>query len=126
MWVFRNNAFVSAVEDRDMPDQLWVRARVRGDIERFFKGCVIGEVIQTDQADYRFRVVVDRGTFKQALIEAVNELDYDNFKSSIDKGPAGDRRHDWYMRIWSAGMAEQSWEKGQDARRKGNKKGAKS
>lgn len=115
MWVMRNDAFVSVVQDRDMPDQLWCRARLRGDLERFFKryeDCI--EVVQTDDADYRFRCCVDRPMLKQVLSDTVDGIDYTNFKSSIAQGKAGDRRHDWYMKVWSAGMAEQRAEKARE------------
>jgi hypothetical protein len=34
MWLFCEKGFVSIVVDRDDPDRLLVRARVKGDIER--------------------------------------------------------------------------------------------
>lgn len=116
MWIFKNDAFVSIVQDRDMPDQLWARARLRGDLEKFFGNPEGLEVIQTDDADYRFRCAIDRHTVKMALIMAVDQLDYENFKGSIPQTKAGNRRHDWYLRIWSASMTEQRYEV-QDERR---------
>lgn len=130
MWIFKNDAFVSIVEDRDMPDQLWARARVRGDLERFFgrDGDVL-DVIQTDDADYRFRCAVDREMVKRALVEAVDQLDYVNFKSSIATGKAGDDRHHAYLRVWTAMSQYQrdqaALEKLRD-RKPGKKKGPRS
>ena len=139
MWVFRNDAFVSLVQDRDMPDQLWARARVEGHLEAFFRDCIIGEVIETPDADYRYRLAVDRGTVKSALIEAVNDIDYENFKNSIAKTPRGNRYHDALLDVWRAMFGLQRKERdceaaarrraiGQRAaqrRKKGKKKGPK-
>lgn len=129
MWIFKNDAFVSIVEDKDMPDQLWARARIKGDLERFFNDADWLEVIETNDADYRFRAAVDRQIVKMALIKAVDDLDYTNFKSSISQDAKGDRRHRAYLRVWTAMMGWQREEKGiedQRARRKGKKKGAQS
>lgn len=125
MWVFKNNAFVSVVQDRTMPDQLWARARVKGDLERFFDELNL-DVIETNDADYRFRTAVSRDEVAQALTSSVEALDYTNFKSSIDATAKGDRRHRAYLRVWQAMMGYQQEEKGveeQAARRKGKKKG---
>lgn len=110
MWIFKNDAFVSIVEDRDMPDQLWVRARVRGDLERFFgvMGRII-EVVETPSADYRFRCAVDRQMVKVALSDAVADIDYTNFKNSIGTAPVEEERHSAYLRVWTAMMAFQRW-----------------
>lgn len=129
MWIFKNNAFVSIVQDRDLPDQLWVRARVRGDLERFFGHSDWVHVIETPNADYRFRTVVDRTTLKAALSDAVDDVDYPNFKNSIATTPVEDERHNAYLRVWTAMMGFQRWVLGREERlatkrKKGKKKGA--
>jgi hypothetical protein len=112
MWVFLNNAFVSIVEDRDEADLLWVRARVQGDLERFFKP-IPREwranlvVDTTPEADYLFRSCVPRAWVRAALSSALDGVDYDNFKGSIPKNKMGDVRHTFYMRVWNAMMAYQ-------------------
>ncbi len=113
MWIFKNDAFVSIVQDRIMPDQLWVRARVKGDLERFF-GEELKElgltVVETNDADYRFRVTTDRLIVENLVAEAVNSIDYDNFKSSIADDKEGDRRHTAYMGVWSTMLRYQKSE----------------
>jgi|GWRWMinimDraft_5_1066013.scaffolds.fasta_scaffold220185_1 hypothetical protein len=102
MWVFTNNAFISIVQDRDMADQLWARARIKGDLETFFNlSTDLLEVIETADADYRWRCVVDRQLVKVALIKAVDEIDYKNFKNSIPTTKKGNMRHDNYLRVWT-------------------------
>ena len=103
MWIFKNNAFVSIVEDKDWPDALWVRARVAGDLERFFEGTDAAlDVIETPDADYRFRVCVSREIAAKAVTTAVESVDYVNFKNSISNDKAGDRRHHAYLDVWRA------------------------
>lgn len=101
MWVFTNTAFVSAVAHREAPDKLMVRARLKGDFDAFFGGTVPKpEVIETPDADYRFRAVVSRAAFERAVSVAAQAIDYPNFKGSI--AHADDARHDAYMDVWSA------------------------
>ncbi len=108
MWVFRNDSFVSAVEDRLDRDRLWVRGRVKGDVERFFGWPEGSKRVSTSpEADYLFRARVDREEFTEALIEAVDGITYDNFKGSIPKDKVGNLRHDAYMRVWTAVVALQ-------------------
>ena len=101
MWIFTNNAFVSAVRHRSQRDSLMVRARLRGDLERFFDASadVLG-VEETRHADYRFRSTVSDAMFATAFMKSAADIDYPNFKSSI--APNDQHRHDAYMDVWSA------------------------
>lgn len=86
MWLILNNSFVSIVEHRDDPNLLVVRGRFKGDVERFLNPMPAGlNVIEavTPDADYRFRVVVERGDVAHALTRAVQCVRYPNFKDSI-------------------------------------------
>lgn len=96
MWIFLNNAFLSVVRHRSKPGFLLVRARSEGDIELVFQGA---EVDRTDQADYRYRAVVEEGLVAAVIAESILGIDYDNFKGSI---PSEDHdRHEAYMDVWS-------------------------
>jgi hypothetical protein len=96
MWVFLNNAFLSIVENRDNSDELLVRARVKGDIERVFDDITVTE---TPKADYRYRAYVARDQVIEAMVRQVKEIDYANFKGSIpyDDG----MRAMAYADVWS-------------------------
>lgn len=110
MWIFKNDAFVSIVEDRHNSDHLWVRARVKGDLEKFFKGVLEPpqlKVMRTKHADYLFRAVVQRDTVAAAMQMAVLQVDYPNFKNSIAPTKEGDLRHDAYMGVWTKMLAYQ-------------------
>lgn len=107
MWLYLNDAFVSIVQDRDDPtgNTLLVRARVRGDIERFLAGAgqPPPQVQETRRADYRFRVRVPRQTVACAVADAAQRIGYDNFKASV-RGPEPERasRAHAYGRCWQA------------------------
>lgn len=100
MWIFTNNAFVSAVAHRGKPGFMMVRGRVRGDLEAFFS-CLSTpvDVDETEHADYRFRCVVDKASFLRAMVDALAGVDYDNFKNSIPS--LEDERHDAYLGVWT-------------------------
>jgi hypothetical protein len=131
MWVFKNDAFVSLVQDRDMPDQLWARARVRGHLEAFFgEDADVLEVIETPNADYAFRAAVARADVASVLCKSAADVRYENFKKSIPMNRKGDRYHDALMKVWSAMHALQVEERRLDAnaareraRKRGKKKG---
>jgi hypothetical protein len=96
MWIFLNDAFLSAVQHRDEPDNLMVRARRREDLVRVF-----GEqaaIVELANADYPFRVTVPKAGLAALLARRVEAIDYDNFKDSVPE-PG---RHDAYLAVWSA------------------------
>lgn len=109
MWIFLNNAFVSAVEHRDNPKKVLLRARVKGDIEAFVHPLFPTEltiavntgskVFETPDADYRFRLALDKRDFGFLVKWHAEHIDYDNFKGSI--APEEKERHDVYLRVWS-------------------------
>jgi len=97
MWVFLNDAFVSAVEHKDDRRLLVVRARVEGDLERFFTGMDV-EVQRHDDRDYLFRTIVTKEDFARRLSARAELIDYPNFKSSVAARDIG--RHEAYLRVW--------------------------
>ncbi|WP_019024064.1 MULTISPECIES: hypothetical protein [unclassified Thioalkalivibrio] len=103
MWVFLPDCAVSIVAHRDHEDSLLVRARLRGDLERFLAGCEeAGGVTETPDADYRFRAVVQRSVVGAILSDQAAGMEYDNFKNQVR--PDEDLRHSWYYRAWQSGL----------------------
>lgn len=94
MWICLNDAFLSVVSKNCKPDQLLVRARVKGHIEAVFPDAVVSESTTTD---YRYRAVVSRIEVADALIGQVMSLDYSNFKNSV----RDNRLHDAYAAFWN-------------------------
>lgn len=97
MWIFRNDAMLSVVQDRDNKDRLLVRARKDGDIETVFPNA---DTFTDAGADYRFRAWIPREEVAKAVYESVMNIDYGNFKDSINKLDK-DRKYA-YMDVWTA------------------------
>ncbi len=93
MWIFLNDAFLSIVTDRNSA-KLLVRARLSGDIERVFPGAKVAEDMGTD---YRFRAWIERETVADTLHHAVTDINYGNFKNSVQDHA----RHDAYFGVWN-------------------------
>lgn len=100
MWIFTNKSFLSVVEHYDQKkykDVMVVRARRSNDLKAAFPHA---EIIETFDSDYRFRVFVTRRTVQRFLNDAVDDIDYDNFKDSI--APEENERHSAYLKVWMA------------------------
>lgn len=93
MWICLTDAFFSIVDKECGPDELLVRARRPGDIEKVFPNA---KVESREGTDYQFRARVKRTDVANALMMEVIAVDYDNFK-----GATKDRRlHDAYASFW--------------------------
>jgi hypothetical protein len=93
MWICLNKAFLSVVQNRDVPNTLLVRARVAGHIQQVFPEA---KVFTDSKADYLYRAFIGRKAVAQAVAATVENIDYDNFKDSVDD----DRLHVAYMNVW--------------------------
>jgi hypothetical protein len=95
MWICLNNAFFSIVnpEVAGEDGKLLVRARRRGDIERYFKGA---KVKKTPERDYLFRATVPAETVSAVIAKAIQSINYGNFKNSV----ANHELHDAYSEVW--------------------------
>lgn len=96
MWVCGSNFFISIVEDRNNPSRVLVRARKREHLDEFFEYLEPGSIIETEDADYRWRVYTSKSDVSVRLMRKVNLMDYDNFKKSVQDSEL----HDAYMRVW--------------------------
>lgn len=97
MWVFMNDAFFSVVKDREVETGVVVRARIRGDLENVFGSN--HSVMETEDSDYRFRMFLDQEFVANVIAERVGNINYDNFKNSIDKRDF--ERKSYYTKVWS-------------------------
>lgn len=98
MWLITTDGFFSAVEDRDDPDAVFVRARVLGDAEEL--AMAVGEtVLQTPAADYRFRVRMTKTAWARYVADCAAGIDYDNFKSAVAARQGGSRAG-VYGEVW--------------------------
>lgn len=94
MWLCFNDGFLSAVVDKNNPARMMVRARRKKDLLNVF-GDV--EVIENAGSDYRWRAFVDRTAFAAVVAARIENIDYTNFKNSVDDHDL----HDLYMNFWT-------------------------
>ena len=96
MWVFLNNSFLSIVENRNNKDELLVRSRIKGDIEKVFPD---SDVFEIENADYKYRSYIKKTDVSSKLKNLVEEINYDNFKNSIS--PDKSERYKSYLNVWT-------------------------
>jgi hypothetical protein len=113
MWLFTTRGFLSIVQNKDNPDLLHVRARVKEDIDTFAE-LVWGlmqpeektesiEVSRTDYGDYLYRFDAPREAVARAVQSIVGGIDYTNFKASVeDTTKTHDSRVQAYFKVWNA------------------------
>ena len=118
MWIFSKHGFFSAVEYKENPKLVMVRARFKGDLERFCNhhfGVMLAQgdfklppnkkiedcyvVAHTPEADYPYRTVLVKEQFAMMLAQEALEIDYTNFKDKVHDGdePARDAS---YFGVW--------------------------
>ena len=82
MWVLLNNAFFSIVKNRNKKNELLVRARIKGDIEKVFPEA---NTFEDKNADYRYRAFIETSIVANKISNEIFKINYDNFKNSISK-----------------------------------------
>lgn len=108
MWIFTVNGFFTVIQDRKDPAFVWLRSRLREDIERNFPGV---EVTEHPGADYLFRAKLPREQVAQRLFELAMENNVtSHFKDvmirTASKPEFGSRSSMLYG-VWTAGAAMQ-------------------
>lgn len=96
MWIVANNAFLSIVDPGGQGpkgDNLLVRARIKGDLERCFPKA---KVFHTPTRDYAYRAFIPRKQVAEVISRMILDTAYTNFKSSVHE----DMRHSAYARVW--------------------------
>jgi hypothetical protein len=82
MWIFTETGFVSAVQHRDNPEYLMVRARDRESLESLAAMLSI-EIKSTPNADYPYRLVATKEDVKSWMNDSIDFLGYSNFKNQV-------------------------------------------
>lgn len=102
MWVFLPGGFVSIVAHRTIPDGLLVRARRREDLE-VFRGAGLDAyrcaITATPDADYPFRMLMDKISVSKTLARLVASIDYDNFKAAPGNADRQHMLHDVWREV---------------------------
>lgn len=115
MWVFTKYGFVSCTcahkrddKGRDMhvPDKdlIMVRARLRVHLEKLIEAGFLPEdskIVETENNDYRFRVLVPKADFVEMLMMIAADVDYMNFKSEVMRVDGPSDYEKALHRVWS-------------------------
>ena len=82
MWIFTETGFVSAVQHRETPEYLVVRARDKQSLDQLADLCDV-QVKFTPNADYPYRVIVTKADFTSWMNDNIDFLGYSNFKNQV-------------------------------------------
>ena len=104
MWFCFNDGFCSAVQDRNSPNGLVVRARRRKDIENIFPD---KEIIVGGSTDYNYRVYCSKKEFADIVNDSIMNINYPNFKDSV----MDDDLHNLYGKFWTLHYSYQGTER---------------
>jgi hypothetical protein len=97
MWIFAKHGFLSIVQHQHHPQQLLVRGRVRGDIQRYFPAA---KVARTENRDYLYRTVLGKEEVADRIAAAVQAIDYCGAKGTSFKSVVGKNREPYYFAVW--------------------------
>lgn len=102
MWLMTTFGFFSIVRKPGETD-LTVRARVRSDLEALEKYYLPshGPITAGGGTDYRYRARVAPGALAAAVARMVEDIDYANFKDTVDTRQGPERAH-VYGEVWNA------------------------
>lgn len=103
MWVATTRGFYSAVQKpTDSYDQLTIRARNLGDIERLAELIpdARGGITHGGGTDYPYRLRCTKSEWEDALKIMASEIDYANFKDEV-KRTRGAHVAEVYSRVWT-------------------------
>jgi hypothetical protein len=87
------DCFFSIVKKDCADDELMVRARRPGDIEKVFKGYTAQEYTYSD---YHYRCAIPKSVVIEKLTTEIDDIDYSNFKNSVKDNAL----HRAYIDVW--------------------------
>jgi hypothetical protein len=86
MWIANKFGFYSIVQTRENKDLFMVRARAEKDLQNLKNTLPVlknHEIKITKQADYHFRLLVNREELSRLMHFFATEVDYPNFKDKV-------------------------------------------
>lgn len=104
MWIFSRYGFFSVTQHPDRKDNVQIRARTDRDLQALKDACPTLSrcpIHRSDDADYRFRMVVQRWRWELVAEHLAESIDYSNFKGKIHQIPEQRHKLDILHRIWS-------------------------
>ena len=102
MWLFTTHGFYSVTTAGRRKVQ--IRARVRDHLERLksaFRKQLRGPIIETPDADYRYRIIAGRDAWQKVASQLADEIDYPNFKNAVFNEFGQDNYETALHRVWA-------------------------
>jgi hypothetical protein len=93
MYIAMSDCFLSVVSKYCGPDELLVRARRPGDIEKVFPDAKVNTY---RKHDYLYAAIIGKAVVAEAIATEVRRIDYERFKPSV----ADDELHSAYFQVW--------------------------
>ena len=105
MWIMTTRGFYSAVQHRDDPELIMLRARCQKDLLALKELLPELEPYSVPGSDYAWRAVISQKNWQKALVQLAAEIDYPNFKDAVK-----DQLHKQaYMNVWADLLVLQQW-----------------
>lgn len=105
MWLITKFGFFSVVEkDSDKGnDTLTIRARSKKDLLNLKNHYLLTmeKIRESNNTDYKYRATAPRGDVAKAFAQAVQDIDYSNFKDEVKK-KQGVHRANVYGWVWDS------------------------
>jgi hypothetical protein len=98
MWIFTTHGFFSITRTRQQPEMMQIRARQKEHLQNLQKRFtadgfgMLGNIIETPDADYRFRIITEPATVQIVLANLADDINYPNFKSACHAAGFDDNR----------------------------------
>ncbi len=98
MWIFTTRGFYSAVQHKQHPDLIVVRARCEEDIRALHDIVPTAtDPVEWAGTDYQWRITCTRDEWHTAMMYLAMDVDYTNFKNAVKS-----KKHsNAYMGVWS-------------------------
>lgn len=110
MWIFSKYGFFSVTQNAQRKDLIQIRARAEQDLidlKEAFPQLERNPIIETPQADYRWRIVCQRWKWNLIGASLTADIDYGNFKGKIATIPTQREKGPMLHDIWSIHHAYQ-------------------
>lgn len=99
MWIASQYGFFSIVRKMD---KFHVRARKQKDLKNLLEAMKLKHrIVKVDEADYRFRIVIDEMILEMLMQALTASVTYDNFKSKIATLPDQRDKLHAYHGLWA-------------------------
>ena len=99
MWLFSETGFMSAVVDLKDKNKMIVRGRDKKSLEALAKFARV-KILDTPERDYPHRVFVSKKKYAEWVMNTIEEMEYNNYKSRMYQTRGAEFTHS-LSEVWS-------------------------